>query len=111
MADVRVEVEGTTTTIWMDRPDRRNAVDGPMAAELRAAFEEFEADPGQRVAVLAGAGGTFCAGADLTAVNDPARRNELGCDPLQGERPRPVCRASPVTPRALPPGCEDFPPP
>lgn len=77
MADVRVEVTGTTTTIWMDRPDRRNAVDGPMAAELRAAFEAFEADPGQRVAVLAGTGGTFCAGADLTAVGDPARGNEL----------------------------------
>ena len=77
MGDVRVEVEGTTTTIWLDRPDRRNAVDRGMAAELRAAFEEFEADPGQRVAVLAGSGGTFCAGADLTAVNDPARRNEL----------------------------------
>ncbi|MFF4771268.1 crotonase/enoyl-CoA hydratase family protein [Microtetraspora fusca] len=82
MADVRVEVEGTTTTIWLDRPDRRNAVDGAMAAELRAAFEEFEADPGQRVAVLAGSGGTFCAGADLTAVGDPARRNEL--DPSGG---------------------------
>ncbi|TDE20882.1 crotonase/enoyl-CoA hydratase family protein [Actinomadura sp. 6K520] len=82
MADVRVEKTGTTTTIWMDRPDRRNAVDGPMAAELRAAFAEFEADPGQRVAVLAGSGGTFCAGADLTAVGDPARRNEL--DPEGG---------------------------
>ncbi|HEY8482014.1 MAG TPA: crotonase/enoyl-CoA hydratase family protein [Spirillospora sp.] len=80
MADVRVEVSGTTTTIWMDRPERRNAVDGPMAAELRDAFAAFEADPRQRVAVLAGAGGTFCAGADLTAVNDPARRNELDPD-------------------------------
>lgn len=79
MADVRVEVEGTTTTIWLDRPDRRNAVDRGMAAELRAAFEDFEADPGQRVAVLAGSGGTFCA-ADLTAVNDPLRRNELDAD-------------------------------
>ncbi|HLV71651.1 enoyl-CoA hydratase [Actinomadura hallensis] len=82
MADVRVEVTGTTTTIWMDRPDRRNAVDGPMAAELREAFEAFEADESQRVAVLAGSGGTFCAGADLTAVSDPARRNEL--DPEGG---------------------------
>jgi enoyl-CoA hydratase/carnithine racemase len=82
MADVRVEVEGTTTTIWMDRPDRRNAVDGPMAAELREAFEEFEADPARRVAVLAGAGGTFCAGADLTTVGDPDRRP--GLDPSGG---------------------------
>ncbi|BFU45257.1 crotonase/enoyl-CoA hydratase family protein [Krasilnikovia sp. MM14-A1004] len=84
MADVRVEVDGAITTIWLDRPDRRNAVDGPMAAELRSAFERFEADPGQRVAVLAGSGGTFCAGADLTAVADPARRNELAPDGAGG---------------------------
>lgn len=82
MGDVRVGVEGPITTIWMDRPDRRNAVDRGMAGELRAAFEEFEADPDQRVAILAGSGGTFCAGADLTAVGDPARRNEL--DPEGG---------------------------
>jgi enoyl-CoA hydratase/carnithine racemase len=82
MADVRVEVDGTTTTIWMDRPERRNAVDGPMATELREAFEAFEADSELRVAVLAGAGGTFCAGFDLTVVGDPARRNDL--DPEGG---------------------------
>jgi enoyl-CoA hydratase len=77
---VRAEAEGAVTTIWMDRPERRNAVDGPMAAELRAAFERFEADAGQKVAVLAGAGGTFCAGADLTVLDDPERRNELDPD-------------------------------
>ncbi|KJK50729.1 enoyl-CoA hydratase [Lentzea aerocolonigenes] len=82
MNDVRVEITGTTTVIWMNRPDRRNAVDGPMAAELLDAFLAFEADDSQRVAVLAGAGGTFCAGADLTSVGDPARRNEL--DPAGG---------------------------
>ncbi|MEV6710634.1 crotonase/enoyl-CoA hydratase family protein [Lentzea sp. NPDC051208] len=80
--DVRVEITGTTTLIRMNRPDRRNAVDGPMAAELRDAFLAFEADPSQRVAVLAGEGGTFCAGADLTSVSDPVRRNEL--DPSGG---------------------------
>ncbi|MDT7783400.1 MAG: enoyl-CoA hydratase [Pseudonocardiales bacterium] len=82
MNDVRVEITGTTTVIWLNRPDRRNAVDGPMAAELLDAFRAFEADDSQRVAVLAGAGGTFCAGADLTSVGDPARRNEL--DPSGG---------------------------
>ncbi|RAS67088.1 enoyl-CoA hydratase [Lentzea atacamensis] len=80
MDDVRVETTGTTTVIWMNRPDRRNAVDGPMARRLRDAFLAFEADETQRVAVLAGAGGTFCAGADLTSVNDPARRNDLDPD-------------------------------
>lgn len=80
MDGVRVETDGAVTTIWLDRPERRNAVDCVMAEGLRAAFEEFEADPGQRVAVLAGAGGTFCAGADLSAVGDPERRNELDPD-------------------------------
>lgn len=80
MDGVRVETDGAVTTIWLDRPERRNAVDRVVAEGLRAAFEEFEADPGQRVAVLAGAGGTFCAGADLSSVGDPERRNELDPD-------------------------------
>lgn len=69
-------------TITLNKPDRRNAVDGPMAAELKRAFESFEADDDLEVAVLTGAGGNFCAGADLTAVNDPSRRHEL--DPAGG---------------------------
>ncbi|WP_040862808.1 crotonase/enoyl-CoA hydratase family protein [Nocardia niigatensis] len=80
--DVVVERDGGVTTVVLNRPDRRNAVDGPMAAQLREAFELFEADDSQRVAILWGAGGTFCAGADLTAVGDPARRHEL--DPRGG---------------------------
>ena len=51
-----------------DRPERRNAVDGPTAALLADAFRAFDADPTAAVAVLWGAGGTFCSGADLTAV-------------------------------------------
>ncbi|GAA4487604.1 crotonase/enoyl-CoA hydratase family protein [Rhodococcus olei] len=79
---VRSEVTDAVTTITLDRPDRRNAVDGPMAGDLRRAFEAFEADDTQRVAVLWGAGGNFCAGADLTAIGDPARVPEL--DPEGG---------------------------
>ncbi|MGI5500192.1 crotonase/enoyl-CoA hydratase family protein [Lentzea sp. CA-135723] len=79
--DVLVETVGVVTVIRMNRPDRRNAVDGPMAAALKDAFLEFEASE-QRVAVLTGEGGTFCAGADLTSVGDPERRNEL--DPSGG---------------------------
>ena len=74
---VRVEREGPVTTIVMSRPERRNAVDGPMAAALRRAFRAFEADESQKVAVLWGEGGVFCAGADLTALNDPSRAHEL----------------------------------
>ncbi|MEU6421391.1 crotonase/enoyl-CoA hydratase family protein [Streptomyces spiralis] len=65
---VRVERQGYVTTVVLSRPEARNAVDGPTAAELASAFREFEADPGARVAVLWGEGGTFCAGADLKAI-------------------------------------------
>ena len=65
---VHVEVSGPVTTVVIDRPQVRNAVDGPTAAALAAAFRVFDADETQAVAVLTGAGGTFCAGADLHAV-------------------------------------------
>lgn len=82
MSHVRYDVDGAVVTITLDRPEVRNAVDGPMAVELREAFEAFEADATLSAAVLHGEGGTFCAGADLTAVTDPARRHEL--DPSGG---------------------------
>ncbi len=65
---VRVEVDGPVTTVVIDRPEARNAVDGPTAAALADAFRAFDADDSAAVAVLHGAGGTFCAGADLKAV-------------------------------------------
>ncbi|MGZ4447652.1 MAG: crotonase/enoyl-CoA hydratase family protein [Nocardioides sp.] len=68
---VRVDVRGPVTVVTIDRPAARNAVDGPTAAALAAAFRDFDADPDQAVAVLTGAGGTFCAGADLKAVGGP----------------------------------------
>lgn len=67
-ATVRVDVVGTTTFVTIDRPDVRNAVDGPTAATLHRAFLDFDADGSQSVAVLTGAAQTFCAGADLKAV-------------------------------------------
>jgi enoyl-CoA hydratase len=69
---VRTERNGPVTTVILDRPEVRNAVDRAAAAELAAAFMAFDADPGAHVAVLFGAGGTFCAGADLQAVGTPA---------------------------------------
>ena len=65
---VRLERQGPVTTVVLSRPEARNAVDGPTAAALAAAFREFEADDAARVAVLWGEGGTFCAGADLKAM-------------------------------------------
>lgn len=69
---VRMERVGVVTTVVLDRPEVRNAVDGPTAVALADAFRAFEADPDAAVAVLWGAGGTFCAGADLRAVGGPA---------------------------------------
>ena len=65
---VRVERSGPVTTVVLHRPGRRNAVDGPTAAALAAAFRGFDADADAAVAVLHGDGGVFCAGADLTAI-------------------------------------------
>ncbi len=67
-AGVRVERDGPVTTVILSRPERRNAVDGPTAAALAAAFRAFDADDEAAVAVLHGEGGVFCAGADLKAV-------------------------------------------
>jgi enoyl-CoA hydratase len=68
---VRIERNGPVTTVILDRPDVRNAVDGPTAVALAEAFAHFDADPDASVAVLFGAGGTFCAGADLKAMGSP----------------------------------------
>ncbi|GGQ80175.1 crotonase/enoyl-CoA hydratase family protein [Streptomyces althioticus] len=65
---VRIERRGAVTTVVLSRPEARNAVDGPTAAELADAFRAFEADDEARAAVLWGEGGTFCAGADLKAL-------------------------------------------
>ena len=75
---VRTRTDGPVLVVTIDRPEQRNAVDRPTADALQAAFERFDADAQQRVAVLTGAGGTFCSGADLHAVGvDPARTNRL----------------------------------
>jgi enoyl-CoA hydratase len=76
---VRVERSGPVTTVILDRPEVRNAVDGPTAAALGEAFAGFDADPEAYVAVLYGTGGTFCSGADLKAVGTPdGNRTEPG---------------------------------
>ena len=68
---VRVERDGAVTTVIMNRPEARNAVNGPAAAELFAAFDAFDKDDSASVAVLWGDNGTFCAGADLKAFSTP----------------------------------------
>jgi len=67
---VHSEITDNITLVTIDRPDRRNAVDGTTADELRHAFTAFDHDDDSPVAVLTGADGTFCAGADLKAIGE-----------------------------------------
>jgi enoyl-CoA hydratase len=95
---VRVERNGAVTTVIMDRPQARNAVNGPAAAELFAAFEEFDADGSSSVAVLWGDNGTFCAGADLKAfgtedANQVHRSGPGPMGPTRMELSKPVIAA------------------
>ena len=81
---VEFEVTGQTAIVTINRPDVRNAVDRPTAEALDAAFDQFEANDDLAVAILTGAEGTFCAGADLKAIGD-ARGNvvtELPADEI-----------------------------
>jgi enoyl-CoA hydratase len=67
---VQYALGDSVAIVTMNRPERRNAVDAATAVELREAFQRFEADESAHVAILTGAGGTFCAGADLKALGE-----------------------------------------
>ena len=93
----RAAIGGVTITddravrvITINRPDRRNAVDSVTANALREAFEAFDADDTASVAVLTGAGGYFCAGADLKALSDGDKRpvGDTGPGPMGPTRMR-----------------------
>lgn len=77
---VTVERDGPVTVITINRPQVRNAVDGPTAELLLEAFTEFAADESAAVAILTGADGTFCAGADLGAISG-GRGNRVVANP------------------------------
>jgi enoyl-CoA hydratase len=73
--EVRYERVGSAAVLTIDRPERRNAVDGPTAEKLLDGYRSFEADDGARVLVVTGAGGvSFCAGADLKNIASFAGR-------------------------------------
>jgi enoyl-CoA hydratase/carnithine racemase len=80
---VRYERRGAAALVTIDRPERRNAVDGPTGEALHEAFVHFEADGDARVLVLTGAGDlAFCAGADLKAIASLGGRLTLPEGPL-----------------------------
>ncbi|MGH2695072.1 MAG: crotonase/enoyl-CoA hydratase family protein [Actinomycetota bacterium] len=81
MSTVSRTIDGAVWTVTITRPEVRNAVDGPTAQALADAFRDFERDDTALVAVLTGAGGHFCAGADLKAMaNEPERANRVAPD-------------------------------
>jgi enoyl-CoA hydratase len=94
---VRYERAGAAGVLTIDRPERRNAVDGPTAEALKAGYEQFVADDGARVLVVTGAGGeAFCAGADLKALDTLAPRLQDPAGPLGFSRltsPKPTIAA------------------
>jgi enoyl-CoA hydratase/carnithine racemase len=71
---VRYEVDGPIAIVTLDRPEVANAIDRPTAAELADAFRCFDRDEALSVAVLTGAHGRFCAGADLKAMREAPDR-------------------------------------
>src|SRR5215475_9868333 len=77
---VRVEHRNRVTIVTIDRPEVRNAVDGETSEALAAAFRAFDVDDDHDVAILTGAGGTFCSGADLKAIASGRRPNRARAD-------------------------------
>ncbi len=94
---VRYERRGAAAVLCIDRPERRNAVDGPTAEALKAGYERFVADDDARVLIITGAGGVaFCAGADLKAIETLGTRIEDPGGPLGFTRltaPKPTIAA------------------
>ena len=83
---IRYETDGPVAVITIDRPEVANAIDRPTAEALADAFRRFEADESLSVAVLTGADGTFCAGADLKAMQR-ARRSGASRVAADGDGP------------------------
>jgi enoyl-CoA hydratase len=79
MSTVRFDIDGPLAVVTIDRPAARNAVDGPTATALAEAFRRFDGDDALAVAILTGASGTFCAGADLKGFAE-GRGNRVAPD-------------------------------
>jgi enoyl-CoA hydratase len=97
MPEVTYERIGSAAVVTINRPERRNAVDGPTADQLEAAYADFVADDDAVCMILTGAGGeAFCAGADLKAIASYEPRLRAGKDPMGFSRqisPKPTIAA------------------
>jgi len=71
LSTLDIKVDGAVARVTLNRPDKRNAINDEMRAELTDAFARFDADPAARVVVVTGAGPAFCAGGDLSAAMIP----------------------------------------
>src|SRR5271155_1602850 len=83
---VGIRIEDRITIVTIQRPESRNAIDLDTAEDLAAAFRQFDVDPNSDVAILTGAGGNFCAGADLKKFSN--RLSEGGDGPMGPTRMR-----------------------
>lgn len=85
---VHYETDGDIAVVTIDRPEARNAVNGPTAAALAEAFRAFDTDESLSVAILTGSNGAFCAGADLKAIGtaDGNQLNAEGDGPMGPSR-------------------------
>src|SRR5262245_5442435 len=87
MPHLLVERDGHVMVVTMNRPERRNALSPEMMAGMAAAWDEANADPDVRVVVLTGAGGCFCAGADLAAMSTQAPGDAFAAAEAGGSAP------------------------
>jgi enoyl-CoA hydratase len=97
---VRIEKKGPVTTVIIDRPECRNAVDAETAAALADAFLAFERDPDAQVGVLHGDHGAFCAGADLKAASEGRGANRVH-PPKTGDDWDPLSTDGPMGPSRM----------
>ncbi len=90
---VELETRGSTLVVTINRPERRNAVNRQTAAELREAFLDFVKQDALKVLVLTGAGGAFCAGADLKAFDNDVDHPDGPMGFTRAHSPKPVIAA------------------
>src|ERR1700674_6012756 len=83
---IRLEAQGPVLRLWLNRPELRNAISSQMVREILATFAAIRQDRNVRVVVLRGAGGTFCAGADIKSLAGAAEAPPAATADAIGDR-------------------------